>query len=384
MFDVVLANPPFMTPKGGIKPHKRFAIQANRSEVLFVDYIAEHLTTNGRAGIIVPEGIIFQSANAYQNLRKMLLDKYLWAVISLPAGVFNPYSGVKTSVLLLDKNLSKRTNKILFVKIGNDGFNLGAQRRELKNSELPIALEVLNRYKSEIPEGKDFIFKDQEIFAHTVDKSKILENKSYDFSGDRYKEIIQTKEDKYEMVELGDVIDFEIGSRDKGGAIDNGIPSIGGEQIAEDGSIRENKMKYVSEEHFKGMKKGILKDNDVLMVKDGATTGKIGFYKKIYEEAGINEHVYILRAKKEINPIYLYNLLKTDFFQTKLKRYIKGIIGGVSSEIKQIKIPLPPLEVQKEIVKKIEEKQTIINNAKDLISKVEREREQILKKYLND
>src|SRR5690606_33145963 len=58
--DVILANPPFMSPKGGIRPHKKFTISSNRSEVLFVDYIAEHLNPKGKAGIIVPEGVIFQ------------------------------------------------------------------------------------------------------------------------------------------------------------------------------------------------------------------------------------------------------------------------------------------------------------------------------------
>ena len=86
--DVILANPPFMSPKGGIKPHKRFSIQAKRSEVLFVDYMAEHLTPSGRAGIIVPEGIIFQSQTAYKDLRKMLVENSLVAVVSLPAGCF--------------------------------------------------------------------------------------------------------------------------------------------------------------------------------------------------------------------------------------------------------------------------------------------------------
>ncbi|MEP6467507.1 MAG: class I SAM-dependent DNA methyltransferase [Parafilimonas sp.] len=105
--DVILANPPFMTPKGGIKPHKRFSIQAKRSEVLFVDYMSEHLSANGRAGIIVPEGIIFQSQGAYMDLRKMLVQNSLVAVVSLPAGCFNPYSGVKTSILILDKALAK-------------------------------------------------------------------------------------------------------------------------------------------------------------------------------------------------------------------------------------------------------------------------------------
>ena len=70
--DVILANPPFMSPKGGIRPHKRFSIQSKRSEVLFVDYMAEHLNAGGRAGIIVPEGIIFQSQNAHKQLRRKL------------------------------------------------------------------------------------------------------------------------------------------------------------------------------------------------------------------------------------------------------------------------------------------------------------------------
>ena len=107
--DVILANPPFMSPKGGIRPHKRFSVSSNRSEVLFVDYIVEHLTPNGRAAVIVPEGIIFQSGKAYKSLRKMLVENFLVGVISLPAGVFQPYSGVKTSILWMDKSFSKKT-----------------------------------------------------------------------------------------------------------------------------------------------------------------------------------------------------------------------------------------------------------------------------------
>ena len=147
-FDVILANPPFMTPKGGIRPHKLFQVSANRAEVLFVDYIAEHLTIHGKAGIIVPEGIIFQSANAYKALRKMLVEEYyLYAVVSLPAGVFQPYSGVKTSILFLDKTLSKRNDEILFVKVENDGFDLGAQRRQIEKNDLPQAFEIVRDWQ---------------------------------------------------------------------------------------------------------------------------------------------------------------------------------------------------------------------------------------------
>jgi type I restriction-modification system DNA methylase subunit len=94
----------------------------------FVDYIMEHLKPTGRAGIVVPEGIIFQTGNAYKTLRKKLVEDCLVGVISLPAGVFQPYSGVKTSILILDKELNQKSDNIFFAKIENDGFSLGAQR----------------------------------------------------------------------------------------------------------------------------------------------------------------------------------------------------------------------------------------------------------------
>src|SRR5487761_1158284 len=108
--------------------------------------MAEHLTPNGRAGIIVPEGVIFQSQSAYTELRKMLVEKYLVAIISLPAGVFNPYSGVKTSVLILDKSLARQSDTIGFFKVENDGFGLGAQRREIDKNDLPHVKAELDAY----------------------------------------------------------------------------------------------------------------------------------------------------------------------------------------------------------------------------------------------
>ena len=151
--DVILANPPFMSPKGGIRPHRRFSVQSKRSEVLFVDYMAEHLTPTGRAGIIVPEGIVFQSQTAYKQLRKMLVENYLVAVISLPAGVFQPYSGVKTSILLLDKALAQKTDRVAFFKVENDGFGLGAQRREIAENDLPQVREELGEYLGRLRAG---------------------------------------------------------------------------------------------------------------------------------------------------------------------------------------------------------------------------------------
>jgi len=191
-FDCILTNPPFMTPKGGVKPHKKFSIQAKRSEVLFVDYIMEHLRPNGKAGIIVPEGIIFQSATAYKALRKMMIDQnFLYAVVSLPAGVFQPYSGVKTSILLMDRILAKKSKDILFVKVENDGFDLGAQRRPTDKNDLPRAAEILKRYKLNIQIGNPLELSDDEKkMASLVPIEKIGQSGDYNLSGDRYKETL--------------------------------------------------------------------------------------------------------------------------------------------------------------------------------------------------
>ena len=190
-FNVILANPPFMTPKGGIKPHKRFGVSSNRAEVLFVDYIASHLRMNGKAGIIVPEGIVFQSAPAYRDLRKNLVESSLVAVISMPSGVFNPYAGVKTSILILDKKLAKEKENVLFIELNNDGFSLGAQRTPIMGSEID---EIIEAYKS-YEKGNDIIFKN----AILVDKSEILKDE-ISLTFNKYKSVDLEKKE-YESTE---------------------------------------------------------------------------------------------------------------------------------------------------------------------------------------
>ncbi|MEG0835738.1 MAG: N-6 DNA methylase, partial [Christensenellaceae bacterium] len=203
-FDVILANPPFMTPKGGIIPHNRYRVQAKRAEVLFVDYIAEHLNPTGRAGIIVPEGIVFQSANAYKALRKYLVDdNLLYAVISLPSGVFQPYSGVKTSVLLIDKTLAKEKDEILFAKLNNDGFDLGAQRREVKGSEIDEIITIIQAFQN----SENLI---ENPLITLASKEKIAEQ-DYILVGERYKEVAAINSD-WPMVELGEVCKIYNGS----------------------------------------------------------------------------------------------------------------------------------------------------------------------------
>lgn len=177
-YECILANPPFMTPKGGIVPHNKFSIKSSKSEILFVDYITNHLTSQGKAGIIVPDGVVFKQDKAFVNVRKDLLENSLWGIVSLPSGIFQPYAGVSTSILLLDKKIAKERDSIMFVELNNDGFSLSTQRKPIEGNEIPNLTDVILKYK------KDKNFIDDKIVI--VSKSKIINN-NYELSMNRYK-----------------------------------------------------------------------------------------------------------------------------------------------------------------------------------------------------
>jgi type I restriction enzyme M protein len=363
--DVILANPPFMSPTGGINPHKLFGVDSNRSEVLFVDYIAEHLTPNGRAAIIVPEGVLFQNQSSYIQLRKMLVEGYLVAVISLPVGVFNPYSGVKTSILILDRSISRKGEHIAFFKVSNDGFELGARRRPIIKDDLPAIRNELTSLFSHFRSTGSM--KNASVQTGLIIEKKVIaDNDEYNLTEQVYRSDPTNISALWPMVPLRDVCIIESGSREKGGAVDQGIPSIGGEQIDAEGRIRWEKMKYIAVAHFKSMQRGVLRRGDVLIVKDGATTGKTGIYISD-EPAAVNEHVFSLRASAQILPNFLYHTIRSSQFQDRLRPYIKGIIGGINREFGELLVPLPPLDVQRKVVDEIDRYELEIEDARSSI-----------------
>lgn len=355
-FDVIMANPPFMTPKGGIKPHKKFTMKANRSEVLFVDYIAEHINpTTGRAGVIVPEGIIFQSGTAYKSLRKMLIESgFLYAVVSLPAGVFNPYSGVKTSILLMDKTLAQKTDKILFVKIANDGFGLGAQRKELQTSDIPDAINIIHEFQTAVRNGNTSKFENEELPLQSiaVEKSRIAENGDYNLSADRYK-ANERHHSKFDWVNLGDICENLDSQRKPVTASDRNkgeYPYYGASGIVD----------YVDDYIF---------DGDFLLVsEDGANlrarVTPIAF--SVTGKVWVNNHAHILKFANKATQTFIELYLNS----INLDNYITGSAQPKLNQasLNSIKIPLPPLPVQKEIVEKIEGYQRIIDGAKQVVA----------------
>ena len=131
-FDVVLANPPF---SGRLDPDRIVEDvkigRTRQTELLFLQYMLNHLKDGGRCGVVVPEGVLFGSTGAHRELRRKLVDtNRVEAVLSLPGGVFNPYSGVKTSVLVFRNGGA--TERVMFLHADNDGFKLDA------NHDTPI------------------------------------------------------------------------------------------------------------------------------------------------------------------------------------------------------------------------------------------------------
>lgn len=370
-FDIILANPPFMTPKGGIQPHNKFGVKANRAEVLFVDYMMEHLNLKGKAGFVVPEGIIFQSATAYKALRKMMIeDNYLYAVVSLPSGVFNPYSGVKTSILFFDRELAKKTKDILFVKVENDGYDLGAQRREIKDNDLPEALRLLQLWQKsigteEIPEE---LTKSKRITI--VSKEKLAEDGEYNLSASRYQQTQDFSNCQYEMVKLGDVCEIINGFAFKSDNLsiekkENYLPVIRIGNIGIDGNLILDECVY----HLYDTKlsKYLIKQHDIIVAMTGATVGKIAISQ--CGDLLLNQRNGIIRAKENINSSYLYYFLYSDHFYTYCQNNAGGGAQGNISphQIQEYKLPLPPLSVQEEIVKELDQYQTIIDGAQKVV-----------------
>lgn len=346
--DVILANPPFMSPKGGIRPHNRFSVPSNRSEVLFVDYIAEHLTPNGRAGIIVPEGVIFQSGKAYKALRKALVENYLVAVISLPAGVFNPYSGVKTSILILDRPAAKVSKTIGFFKVANDGFTLGAQRREVGGSELPQVISELAAYRTS---GEDAW---EGLKGRAVAKATIGSTGDFSLNAERYRDNKRYAGD-WPMVRLGDVAEYVNGFAFK--PVDwhgEGRPIIRIQNLT--GTSDEiNRTRRVDVPA-----KYLVRAGDLLI----SWSATIGFYLWTGEDAYLNQHIFRVKTKPQIEKAYLFYL-----GQRISREILRDVHGNTMQHItkgrfEDIEIPLPPLEVQRAIVAEIDAYQRVINGAR--------------------
>ncbi len=190
-FDAVLANPPF---KGSldyddVHPSLLKKVKTKKTELLFVTLILKMLKTGGRSATIVPDGVLFGSSKGHQALRKMLVDdNQLEAVISLPSGVFKPYAGVSTAIIVFTKG--GRTDAVFFYDVQADGYSLDDRRDpQPDKDDLP---EMLTRWQQRDPK-KDTDRSRKHFFVPAKD----IRANNYDLSINRYKETVY-QEEKHE------------------------------------------------------------------------------------------------------------------------------------------------------------------------------------------
>jgi len=340
--DVILANPPFMTPKGGIRPHKRFSVQSNRSEVLFVDYMVEHLNPNGRAAIVVPEGVIFQNGTAYRKLRELLIKESLVGVISLPSGVFQPYSGVKTSILILDKHAAKSKKEVLFSEVRHIGVSLGIKRTITEHNDLPDVLRDFRAY---------YLGGELSAKSWTATRNEILANES-NLTGSRYRQTLIDGETQY--VRLGDICSITKGSFSSTKTQAGDYPLI----VTAEDHLTANSFQF---------------DGEAVCVPLISSTGHgRASIKRIHYANGKFALANLLAALQpisddEVSTKFLYLML--DFRKDALAALMKGA-ANVSMKVEDLadfQLPLPPLAIQEEIVTEIESYQKVIDGARNVV-----------------
>ena len=204
-YSVILANPPF---KGSIdettiSPSLLKICNTKKTELLFLALFLRSLKIGGRCACIVPDGVLFGSSNAHKAIRKEIVENNkLEAIISMPSGVFQPYAGVSTAVMIFTKTTTGGTDKVWFYDMTADGFSLDAKRTPTKESDIP---DIIERYSNlSVEESRKRT--DKSFF---VSKGEILKN-DYDLSINKYKEIVQEKiEYENPKVILKQIMDME-------------------------------------------------------------------------------------------------------------------------------------------------------------------------------
>jgi len=187
-YDIVLANPPFTgtVDAESINDNLKAVCSTKKTELLFVALFLRMLRKGGRCSCIVPDGVMFGTTNAHIALRRELVEKHqLQAVISMPSGVFRPYAGVSTAILVFTKTGAGGTDKVWFYDMKADGFSLDDKRSEIEANDIPDILARFHNLEGDVNRK----FTEQSFL---VDKSAIEAN-DYDLSINRYKEVIYEK-----------------------------------------------------------------------------------------------------------------------------------------------------------------------------------------------
>lgn len=393
-YSLLLTNPPFgavikMTEHNYLKEYELGAKEKPRkqqnTEILFIERCLNYLKPGGRMGIVLPDGILTNSTSQY--VRNFITERaQVLAVVSLPQLAFKrPHakggggtgSGVKASLLFLRKKKEGEQlsdNYPIFMSLA-EHIGYDSTGRPDKN-EFPDIVKAYQRFREK--NRIDFFVKAPLSFG--VGRGELESRLDPFYHKPGFKKLLSTP---YKTDRLSNILQtIESGSRPKGGvrAIESGVPSLGGEHLNSDGMLDFSNIRFVSEDYYKKQTKGKVTYNDILIVKDGATTGKVAIIRENfpYKDCLINEHLFLVRPKLEYNSKYVSAFLFSQIGQKQIKRMISGATqGGITRNVfKKVVIPLPPRAIQDEIadmmdkayrIKKEKEKK-----AKELLNSIDR------------
>jgi type I restriction-modification system DNA methylase subunit len=367
-YDVVLTNPPY----GPLAQSRvgTFEFHAKRYEALFIQHImaalrpSEPAKKHSRAVVIILDKILFDNSSVFKNIRMKLLREFdLKAAFSMPAGIFQPYSGVKTTVLYFEKptkeewNETKKQNayttkQVLFVDVKDDGFTLTTQRRPINGAfqgdepniyeppcgNLPKAVEVFRRWidwiNNPTKELPDFIDNDF-CWAATIEEIKA---KNYNLNPGLYKQAMALKT-KWELVDFNELIEQVSYTK----------------KINKKDYLKSGKYPIIdqSETFISGFWDN---DEDVFKIKKPVVL--FGDHTRIFKYVDFDfvlgaDGIKILQPIESVDPKFFYYIVSNiDLPNLGYSRHFK--------ELKRKKIPLPPLPVQQELVTRLDKQQAII------------------------
>ena len=348
-FDIVLSNIPYgqTTDYGNL-----YSVPSHQGDSIFVQHLLMALNKGGTCGVIVPEGFLFKREHL-KTREYVLKESEVESIISLPSGVFLPYTNVKTSIIIFKKG--KPTKKVWFYDVENDGFELTTNRRKINKNDLP---DLISKWIEKPTSEKSF----------WIDIDKIKKN-DFALNLSKYKIKEVERESKYPLKSIGEVC-----SEIKSG----GTPSRSRNDYYHGDinwvNITDMKSQFISETKNHLTKKGLENSSAKILPKETvlisifAALGEVAILDK---EATTNQAIAGLIPKKEIDNKFMYYILKSR------KAYLESLGRGVAQKninlsiLKKIEIPVPPLNIQKEIVKELDKQMNIKESSERIVDSIE-------------
>lgn len=416
-FDVVMANPPF---KGSIDKsdiNEDLSMPTTKTELLFVNRIINMLRLGGRAGVIVPEGVLFGSSLAHKALRKMLVENCeLQAVISMPSGVFKPYAGVSTAVLIFVKGGT--TEGVWFYQMLADGRSLDDKREPIDKNDISdvISQWKLKEFEKNDRMGRSFYVPYEEIKTQGYDlsintykkdeviiqefespslileKLESLEEEILSLESKFKRELSLLLNKSYEKLYLMTLVDVaapdphSIKRGPFGGALKKEIFVKDGYKVYEQKNAIQNDFEigdyYITESKYKEMLPFSVSPDDLIISCSG-TIGKIAVVPPNAKNGIINQALLKITLDQSI---ILPKYFKKMFESGQMKRKLYGVSRGSSIKnfppikvIKSIKFPVPPISIQEEIVRLIDQTE----NLEELHTKAANTIEELLNSFFS-